>query len=132
MAVFSGFFIFCSIWITISSTINDQIYNFNKKDLKNYPTSIRKDISILKEKNVDIIFIPKVKDIYPSDFSKFIELKKLDQHTGSFEVGKLLKAIYIDSALKKAAKLDENNSNKTIAATPKNITWKSYKTLSDN
>ncbi len=57
--------------------INPLQFN-NKKDLKNYPTSIRKDISILKEKKVDIIFIPKVKDIYPSDFSTFIELKKFD------------------------------------------------------
>jgi len=57
--------------------INPMQFN-NKKDLKNYPTSIRKDISILTEKKVNIIFIPKIKDIYPSDFSTFIELKKFD------------------------------------------------------
>ncbi len=57
--------------------INPLQFN-NKKDLKNYPTSIKKDIIILTEKKVDIIFIPKIKDIYPSDFSTFIELKKFD------------------------------------------------------
>ena len=35
MAFFSGIFIFFSIWISISSSINDQIYKFNKKDFKN-------------------------------------------------------------------------------------------------
>ncbi len=57
--------------------INPMQFN-NKKDLKNYPTSIRKDISILTEKKVDIIFIPKINDMYPSDFSTFIELKRFD------------------------------------------------------
>ena len=46
--------------------INPMQFN-NKKDLKNYPTSIRKDISILTEKKVNIIFIPKIKDIYHLD-----------------------------------------------------------------
>ena len=57
--------------------INPMQFN-NKKDLKSYPTSIRKDISILTEKKVDIIFIPKINDMYPSDFSTFIELKRFD------------------------------------------------------
>ncbi len=35
MAIFSGIFIFCSIWIAISSSINDQIYKFNKNNFKN-------------------------------------------------------------------------------------------------
>ena len=38
-----------------------------------------------------------------------IEEGHVDQHEGSFEVGKLLKKIYIDSALRKADKLDKAN-----------------------
>lgn len=38
-----------------------------------------------------------------------IEEGHVDQHEGSFEVGKLLKKIYIDSALRKADKLDKTN-----------------------
>jgi hypothetical protein len=38
-----------------------------------------------------------------------IENKELDQHEGSFEVGTLLKKIYIDSALKKADKINNMN-----------------------
>ena len=46
----------------------------NKKDLINYPTSIRQDINILKKKGVDIIFIPKKTDMYPPGFSTFIDV----------------------------------------------------------
>ena len=55
-----------------------------------------------------------------------IEKNELDQHEGSFEVGTLLKKIYIDSALKKADKLNDNSTvqeiNKGI-----DITWKQFK-----
>jgi hypothetical protein len=39
---------------------------------------------------------------------KKIEDQEIDQHEGSYEVGMLLKKIYVDSALKKANKLNEN------------------------
>ena len=34
MAIFSGIFIFCSVWISICSAINIQINNFNSKNFK--------------------------------------------------------------------------------------------------
>jgi hypothetical protein len=63
---------------------------------------------------------------------KLIEDGKLDQHTGSFEVGKLLKSIYIDSALKKADHSDKNRDkySKTAHAPvlpPKKISWAEFK-----
>ena len=64
---------------------------------------------------------------------KLIEDGKLDQHTGSYEVGKLLKSIYIDSALKKADHInkanDGKNSKEKHAATPpvKKISWSDFK-----
>jgi hypothetical protein len=63
-----------------------------------------------------------------------IEDGELDQHEGSFLVGTLLKKLYIDSALKKANKLDEQYSNEEAA--PKklepvlSISWKQFKQLS--
>lgn len=41
-----------------------------------------------------------------------IEDGKLDQHEGSFEVGKILKSIYVDSALKRADNLDAEQAKK--------------------
>ena len=62
---------------------------------------------------------------------KMIEDGKIDQHTASFEVGKLLKSIYIDSALKKSQHLDEkhkHHSGDSKKHLPdKKISWKEYK-----
>jgi len=60
---------------------------------------------------------------------KKIEDSKLDQHTGAYEVGKLLKEMYIDSALMKSEKLDAKHDKKTGTSKPKpkNISWKDYK-----
>ena len=67
---------------------------------------------------------------------KQIEDNKIDQHEGSFMVGKLLKEIYIDSALKRSEKLDsaQNKNNKKNKASKKNeqpreISWTEYKNL---
>ena len=59
---------------------------------------------------------------------KEIEDSKIDQHEGSFKVGKLLKHLYIDSALKKSEKLDKIYDNKKINLNkPKKISWSEYK-----
>jgi hypothetical protein len=63
---------------------------------------------------------------------------KLDQHEGSYEVGKLLKQIYVDSALRKAENLDKKHAPKpkvhtaASAAAPKNISWVQYKKNNPN
>jgi hypothetical protein len=57
------------------------------------------------------------------------------QHEASVEVGKLLKQIYIDSALKKSEKLDkqhdkgnDSKGDKDITLPPaKKVSWKQYK-----
>ena len=57
-----------------------------------------------------------------------IENENYDQHSGSFEVGKILKKIYIDSALRKANKLDkEHEEDSVVRQAPKDITWSQYK-----
>lgn len=63
------------------------------------------------------------------DVLQKIEDGKLDQHEGSFEVGTLLKKIYIDSALRKADKLnvDETEKEPEYKGPQVNITWKQFK-----
>jgi hypothetical protein len=66
---------------------------------------------------------------------KQIEDGKLDQHTGSYEVGKLLKSIYIDSAIKKADNINKahdhsrGSGNKDHSKPPsiKKISWSEFK-----
>ena len=61
-----------------------------------------------------------------------IEEGKIDQHEGSFEVGTLLKKIYIDSALRKAEKLNaESDKMEPEYKGPQvEISWKQFKTMS--
>lgn len=66
---------------------------------------------------------------------KQIEDGLIDQHNGAFEVGKLLKAMYVDSALLKAEKIDKKTGEKiehTEAPIAKNISWQEFKVLERN
>tara|TARA_B100001057_G_scaffold337852_1_gene338613 strand:+ start:659 stop:1168 length:510 start_codon:yes stop_codon:yes gene_type:complete len=69
---------------------------------------------------------------------KSIEDGKCDQHEASFKIGKLLKEMYIDSALKKSNKLDQKlekeqkKNKKPKEAKPVNISWKQYKEQTNN
>jgi len=70
---------------------------------------------------------------------KKIENSEVNQHEGSYMVGKLLKELYIDSALKKSEKLDaaEEQRNKKNKKTerkqppPREISWAEYKIRGD-
>tara|TARA_B100000035_G_scaffold261855_1_gene233086 strand:+ start:122 stop:613 length:492 start_codon:yes stop_codon:yes gene_type:complete len=78
---------------------------------------------IMKDE-VDIRILNKLLDIL-----KKIEDNVVDQHEASFMVGTILKEMYVDSAIKKAEKLDaESEKNKKSKIEPKNITWKEFKT----
>ena len=61
------------------------------------------------------------------DVLKKIEDGEVDQHEGSVLVGELLKKIYIDSALRRADKLDKEYGEKKIIKEPKDISWKKFK-----
>ena len=63
------------------------------------------------------------------DILQQIEEGQLDQHTGAFQVGKLLKTMYIDSALIKAERIDKKTGEKKTVSKPKEkkITWAEYK-----
>ena len=61
-----------------------------------------------------------------------IENNELDQHEASFEIGKYLKKIYIDSAIQEReikTELDNKTNNKTITRSkhPKNISYSEFK-----
>ena len=79
----------------------------------------------IRKQEIDIAILFQFLDVLEK-----IEKGELDQHEGSFEVGTLLKKLYVDSALKKAKKLDEQYMEEKVEIPePKNIGWKSYKLL---
>ena len=61
---------------------------------------------------------------------KLIEDGHVDQHEGSVMVGKILKELYVDAAIRRGENLDKEYAvEKVEPAVGKTITWKEYKTL---
>lgn len=65
------------------------------------------------------------------DVLRDIEDGKLDQHEGAYSFGTLLKQIYVDSALKKAEKLNaETNKKEQEYKGPQvNVSWSQFKKM---
>jgi pantoate--beta-alanine ligase len=49
------------------------------EDLDSYPRSIKKDKQIAEKAGVDILFVPEVKDMYPSEITTKVVVSKLSQ-----------------------------------------------------
>lgn len=65
------------------------------------------------------------------DVLRDIEDGKLDQHEGAFQFGTLLKKIYVDSALKKAEKLNAQTGEKEpeYKGPQVNVSWSQFKKM---
>ena len=77
----------------------------------------------IRKDEIDLAMLLKFIDVL-----RDIEDGLLDQHEASFKVGTILKEMYIDSALKKADKLDKQNN--VISEEKKEIvkiTWSQFK-----
>jgi hypothetical protein len=60
-----------------------------------------------------------------------IEEEKVDQNEGSVMVGKLLKELYIDSALRRGDNLDKEHAQEIVPKEEgKKINWKEFKAMS--
>jgi hypothetical protein len=79
----------------------------------------------VRKDEIDIGILNKFLDVL-----RRIEDGDLDQHEGSFLVGTLLKELYVDSALRKAEKLNEHDEPKEAPKKPeKTISWKQFKVM---
>ena len=79
----------------------------------------------VRKDEIDIGILNKFLDVL-----KRVEDGELDQHEGSFLVGSLLKELYVDSALKKAEKLNADEEPKPEPIKPQqNVSWKQYKKM---
>ena len=78
----------------------------------------------IKKNEIDLTILNKFLNVL-----QMIENGEVDQHEGSFMVGTLLKEIYVDSALRKAEKLNENeDADKPVLKGPQvNISWKQFR-----
>jgi hypothetical protein len=80
----------------------------------------------IKKNEIDLGILFKFIDVL-----RQIEDGEVDQHEGSFLVGTLLKELYVDSAVKKADKLNEEHEKNKEPEKPKveplKISWKQFK-----
>ena len=76
----------------------------------------------IRKDEIDIGILNKFLDVL-----RRIEDGELDQHEGSFLVGSILKELYVDSALKKAEKLNADEEPKPEPKKPeKNVSYKQF------
>jgi hypothetical protein len=81
----------------------------------------------VKKDEIDLQLLNKFIDIL-----KKIEDGEKDQCEASYEVGNILKEMYIDSALRKAEKLEENSQSKEEYRGPDlNLSWQQFKYLNN-
>ena len=85
----------------------------------------------IKNDNLDLNILDKFLNIL-----KKIEDGELNQHEGSFLVGKYLKEMYIDSALRNEKKQEAKDKRKKVAKKPpsveeKKISYKDFKILNE-
>ena len=89
----------------------------------------------IKNDNLDIKILERFLNIL-----KKIEDGELDQHEGSYMVGKYLKELYVDSALRTKEKIDARDRHRKIKHKPmqamqankKHISYKEFKLLQGN
>jgi len=102
---------------------DDQLYNEcinNCNFLFTYYTEI---FNKIRKDEIDINILNNFLDVL-----KQIEDNELDQHEGSFKIGSILKELYVDSALKKADKINEKyDINIKQVPQKKNISWSEFK-----
>ena len=62
---------------------------------------------------------------------KLIEDERVDQHEGSVIIGKILKELYLDSAIKRADNLDKEHEGgeQVVLVEHKEISWREFKLL---
>jgi hypothetical protein len=101
----------------------EQFFNIVHKECnflyENYSDIFRR----LMKDEIDIVIMTKLLIVL-----KLIEDGQLDQQDGSVRVGKLLKELYLDSAVKRADALDkEHNAEKAVLNHGEQISWSKYK-----
>ena len=65
--------------ILIMSIFVNPIQFGPKEDLRRYPRDLKRDKLIALKEKVDIIFYPEARDMYPPDFSTYVEVERLTE-----------------------------------------------------
>lgn len=52
----------------------------HSEDLATYPRDLNRDVELLEKEEVDIVFVPSDEEMYPPDFSSWVDVEKVTQH----------------------------------------------------
>ena len=66
------------------------------------------------------------------DVLEEIENGKVDQHQGSYQIGMILKKLYVDSALKREERFNDDGKKQTFAKAVNKISWEQFKLLNQS
>ena len=114
--------------------LHSQHSELQKNDVKSFNNLCIEKCPFLFNNYTDIFHKLKNKELDVQMFMEFVRILKkiedgvLDQHEGAYEVGKILKSIYIDSALKKQENQNiKDEENKVVFNDGNTVSWKDFK-----
>ena len=110
----------------LKSKIQDN--KLKKACMENCPFLFSNYTDIFNKLVLDEIDVPMLRNFI--DILEKIENGDVDQHEASFEVGKILRKIYIDSAVRKGNKLD-NSGEPVLKRESKTLSWRDYKLMKE-
>ena len=50
-----------------------------REDLSRYPRDLDRDLRLLRDEKVDLVFVPSVTEIYPDGFSTFVDVRDVTE-----------------------------------------------------
>ncbi|HEU5104156.1 MAG TPA: pantoate--beta-alanine ligase, partial [Roseiflexaceae bacterium] len=50
-----------------------------REDLSRYPRDLERDLSLLRQEQVELVFVPRVAEIYPDGFSTFVDVRAVTE-----------------------------------------------------
>ncbi|MCL4134518.1 UNVERIFIED_CONTAM: hypothetical protein GTU68_046731 [Idotea baltica] len=63
--------------VIVSIFVNPKQFN-NPDDLKNYPSSLDRDIELLEKEGVDLLYLPQLEEVYPEGFNEEVYQSRLN------------------------------------------------------
>jgi hypothetical protein len=113
-----------------------ELYKIKNQKPENFETKMQEECGFLFQNYTDL-FNKLIKNEIDLDIMQkllyvlnLIEEEKVDQHEGSVMVGKILKELYVDSALRRSDNLDKEHEAEVVQKEEgKKINWKDYKLM---
>lgn len=73
--------------LVVVSIFVNRLQFLNEDEYRNYPRDITKDVDLLRHENVDYIFTPPEDEMYPPDFSTYVEVENFGTRLPGFHRG---------------------------------------------